>query len=376
MLVANVFSKLEFVHVVESFSGGTMSAAVTLINEQVAMGSNCELIYLERKESLDSHSIRQLLPLECKIKSLGNSTPWGLIKLISQLTREIRSLRSNRIYHLHSSWAGLIGKVVLGRTRKSNLFYTPHGFSFIREDIGHFKKKIFFLIEYITNKVSYVDLICTSQYEKSLANKAGKSNSRVLLNSVDTVHLLKLRQEVYSGWSATPRVGTLGRITMAKNPERFARLSQLLDSRVKMKWIGDGERELFKTVNSDLFEVTGWLNPTEALTALANLDIFVLLSDWESFPFCVIEAQSMGIPCIIWNFPSAHELVQSGTDGFIASNLSEISKIIDKLLTEVGLVDQIKVNAINKAKTVYSLTKFRENMVLAYNLNEKYSLSE
>ena len=112
MLVANVFSKLEFVHVVESFSGGTMSAAVTLINEQVAMGSNCELIYLERKESLDSHSIRQLLPLECKIKSLGNSTPWGLIKLISQLTREIRSLRSNRIYHLHSSWAGLIGKVV------------------------------------------------------------------------------------------------------------------------------------------------------------------------------------------------------------------------------------------------------------------------
>jgi glycosyltransferase involved in cell wall biosynthesis len=370
MLAPNVFSNLEFVHVVESFSGGTMSAAITLINEQVAMGSNCELIYLERKESLDSRSIRQLLPPECKIKCLGNSTPWGLIKMISQLTREIRNLRSNRIYHLHSSWAGMIGKVVLGRTKKSNLFYTPHGFSFIRADIGHFKKKIFFLIEFITNKTSYVDLICTSQYEKSLANKAGKSTSRVLLNSVDTVHLLKLRQEVYSGWSAIPRVGTLGRVTMAKNPERFARLSQLLNSRAKMKWIGDGERELFKTVNGDLFEVTGWLHPAEALKALANLDIFVLLSDWESFPFCVIEAQSMGIPCIIWNFPSAQELVRSGTDGFIASSLSEISKIIDRLLTEVGLVDQIKINAITKAKTDYSLTKFRENMVLAYKLDE------
>lgn len=363
---SNQFSDFEIVHVVESCSGGTLSAAIHYINEQVDLGAMCTFVYLERQESPSLKKLQEILPSSCKIHPLGESSLKGLIKLCIYLLKELKHTKTKRIYHLHSSWAGLLGKAILGRRRQVNLFYTPHGFSFMRRDISRFLRLCFWLIEYLTNKSSYVHIICTSQHEEELALQAGANTTSVIRNAVDTELLLKIRHCVKRGQSPVPRVGTLGRITEAKNPERFAKLSLMVKNTNQIIWIGDGERDLFGETNYEFIEVTGWLEREYALEQLASLDIFVLLSDWESFPFCVIEAQSMGIPCIVWDFPSARELVSDSIDGFVINSLEDAARLIMEINESPEMANHLQVNSIEKSLTNYSLSIFRRNIEETY----------
>lgn len=56
---------------------------------------------------------------------------------------------------------------------------------------------------------------------------------------------------------------------------------------------------------------------------MRNADLFVLLSDSESFSIVINEALILGLPVVTTDFPAAHESVQHGVNGFIVDKTEQ-----------------------------------------------------
>lgn len=104
--------------------------------------------------------------------------------------------------------------------------------------------------------------------------------------------------------------------------EAFNRLSLELPD-VKLHLIGGREKELdpIKNETSDIIEQ----NPaiiehgcqTDVRPFLAASDIFVLPSYREGFPNVVLEASSMGLPCIVSDVNGATDAIKTGINGIV-----------------------------------------------------------
>lgn len=109
------------------------------------------------------------------------------------------------------------------------------------------------------------------------------------------------------GYAAdTVVIGTVGRITAAKNPDLILetfRAACSLDPRVRCLWIGSGDlAQVYLQKASDLRQsdrlfMAGDRDDIPAL--LSAMDVYILPSFSEGLPVGAIEAQSMGAPCLI-----------------------------------------------------------------------------
>src|SRR5690606_7685612 len=96
------------------------------------------------------------------------------------------------IIHLHSSKAGVIGRIASKSCTNAKVYYTPNGYSFVRQDISPFKKKLFKTIEYLTNKLLGGITIACGDTEFELAKGIGKAI--LIRNGIDVQslsHLIK-----------------------------------------------------------------------------------------------------------------------------------------------------------------------------------------
>ena len=72
---------------------------------------------------------------------------------------------------------------------------------------------------------------------------------------------------------------------------------------------------------------------------IAMSNLFVSTSLSESFPLVVNEARALNVPVVVNDFPSAHESVKDGIDGFIVNN-EEMHDIIAAILER-----KVQINA-------------------------------
>jgi glycosyltransferase involved in cell wall biosynthesis len=147
------------------------------------------------------------------------------------------------------------------------------------------------------------------------------------------------------------RVGTAGRMTAAKGPQVFFNIAKELTERrqdVRFVWIGGEKNEASgEIVNRDVVnrgsrmtsgvEVTGWLAPEETLKKMAELDIFLMTSEWEGLPYALLEAMSLGKPAVVMNRYGMAEVVQHGETGFTANTPEEAVRYLEKLLDDTAL---------------------------------------
>lgn len=66
---------------------------------------------------------------------------------------------------------------------------------------------------------------------------------------------------------------------------------------------------------SDVIQLEG--NTNHALEMMKTSDLFVMMSDYESFGLTLLESRSQELPVIVTDFPEAKESVQDGQSGYI-----------------------------------------------------------
>ena len=252
---------------------------------------------------------------------------------------EIKKLIKNGKYdivHVHSSKAGLLGRIAARLSKVPRIIYTVHGWWPIEQYNG-IKRKIFILAERFGAKFcDKIVLLCKRDMEKATIWKIGKQEQyEIIPNAVlpiENIQKGKLRKEL--GIPENIKIiGNVARLDPPKNPLRFLEIAKLILQERKdvvFVWIGGSVVE-----DSYGKQVEQWLleNPEEsknihflpfrkdAIELMADFDILLLTSDAEGMPLVVLEAQNLGIPVVSTDVGCLKEI---GNYTFSKSDISDI----------------------------------------------------
>lgn len=251
------------------------------------------------------------------------------VKAYLELKKIVKDLNPE-IMHLHSSKAGALGRLLFS-TRKYKMFYTPHGYSFLMEDISENKKRIYKYIEKLCGKKNCMTVACgVGEWEESrkVTNKSIHISNGVNTDKIDTI-LSKSKDKKESSDFV---VYTVGRINYQKNPELFNEIAELLPN-VKFLWVGDGDMK--SVLTSPNITITGWKDGKGALQEAIKGTVFMLPSRWEGLPISLLEAMYMKKPCIVSNVVGNRDIIHNDDTGYVCNTPEEFAQVIEKLQKEI-----------------------------------------
>ena len=320
--------KIRILHVVESLGGGVYTYFVNLSK---VLGEDDLLetfiIYSDKRKEIDAKTVSEDIPSNIHttvIKMQEKILPLADLSTVLKLVKSIRAINPD-IIHLHSSKAGVLGRVAAKFSfSKALIYYSPHGYSFLRLDVSAKKRQFFWQIEKLISKFFGGTTIACGDTEKEYAEKFGRV--RLIRNGVN-IDKVRIFKKPTNNNKLT--VGTLGRITYARNPSLFNTLANK-NPEIQFVWIGDGElRNALKALN---IKITEWFkDQSEGLKWLNTMDVYIQTSLWEGLPIAVLEAMAMGKPVLATNVIGNKDAVLHGETGYLFNTEEEFQKYLDKL---------------------------------------------
>ncbi|MDH4168463.1 MAG: glycosyltransferase [Acidimicrobiia bacterium] len=287
---------LRVLHVAESFSAGVATAIEGYIDHSPDHLSH--VVYGFRRpgiqvaERFDTFTLHDLP---------GDKVP---------LARAIRTAVHEEqpdVVHLHSSWAGILGRVSM--PRGFPVVFTPHCFAFERRDISAPTRSAFRVAE--TVLASRTDVFATcSHHEMAAAGRfptVGGSPEVIHLPYVlphrASAQMGALRDRRPSGPVAEPVIVGSGRLGSQKGSDFFVEVVRESAKHpslrgVRWRWVGGGDEALARELTEAGVSVTGWIDRSDVLDRLAASDVYLHTAAWEGFPLTVLEAAAMGLPVI------------------------------------------------------------------------------
>lgn len=165
----------------------------------------------------------------------------------------------------------------------------------------------------VENKFDQYITDCFACSEEAGRMMFGNRNFTVIKNSVDsTVFCMNksARDKIQKELDIQNKlvIGTVGRLSNAKNPFYILEIFKALHNREPESafiHIGEGEyRDALETKIreyqlEECYHLMG--KKSNVVDYLNAMDIFLLPSKFEGFPFVLIEAQATGLPCVISN---------------------------------------------------------------------------
>lgn len=352
--------KKKILYIVESFGSGVFTFLVDLIN---TLDDEYEIVvaYGERKETLKN--FKDYFSANVRFIKVENFTRSINIKKDLKALKEVKKIIKDEkpnIIHLHSSKAGVIGRLAISG-RKVKMFYNPHGFSFLKLDDSKLKRVIYWLIEKIITIINPKCIIIgCSQGEYEEARKLSKKS--ICINNGINIEKLndetkELNERVIDFKKI--KICTSGRIGNQKNPVMFNEIAKKFPN-IEFTWIGDGMQK--NKLTSPNINITGWKSRKEVLRNLNDNDIFILTSLWEGLPISLLEAMYMKKICIVSNVIGNRDVIQDGVNGYIANNIDDFIRTINDLISSRDVVS-IKENAnkvvINEFNAVDMIEKYK-----------------
>lgn len=306
----------KILYVVESMGGGVFTYIVDLANALVDT-YDMYIAYAVRKQTPANYKEyfdKRIKLIEVKHfgREIRPTKELATVKEIKQIADEIKP----DIIHLHSSKAGVIGRIAFNGTDVP-LFYTPHGYSFLMKDAGAIKRSIYWGIEKVFAKRNCTIISCSrGEYQESLKLT---SNATYVNNAINAEKLKESLEEVKEKKHPFT-VFTLGRICYQKNPVQFNKIAQAMPD-TKFIWIGDGD--LKNELSSPNIEITGWVDRETALKKSMNADVFILTSLWEGLPISLLEAMYMKKLCIVSNVIGTRDVIHNRENGYVCNTVED-----------------------------------------------------
>jgi hypothetical protein len=167
---------LKVVHIVEALAGGVHTYFKELSfffgSSEIKEAIDTTIIYSGTRKEVDSKKINTEFSKGVslvELKMVREFSPLQDLKSLLKLTKELRRIQPD-VIHLHSSKAGVLGRIACFLLfKKTKLFYTPHGYSFLRTDTSSFTKKMYRLIESSFQRIFGGETIACGDTEYAIA---------------------------------------------------------------------------------------------------------------------------------------------------------------------------------------------------------------
>lgn len=192
-----------------------------------------------------------------------------------------------------------------------------------------------------------------------------KEKSKVVTNTLNLMGIEKRKSET----SPYKSNGKINLLTVARMDNQQKRIDRVIDCCRRFKeeqinnvfWtvVGDGPdfEELKKQV--DQFELEDYLlftgRKSNAIPYMQYADLFIQTSDYEAYSMVLIEALSVGCPCICTNYESAHNIIENDVNGWLVEKTSE--GIYEKIKEVIGQIDSVKAMRNNCISSCVKLNR-------------------
>ena len=320
-------ARKKILYIVEAMGGGVFTYIVDLANELVNE-FDMYIAYAVRPQTPKNYKDYfddriYLIEVKNFCREIRPSKEIKAVKEVKAIAEEIQP----DIIHLHSSKAGVIGRIAFAG-KKVPLFYTPHGYSFLMANYTPLKRWMFRMIETVMAKRECTIISCSlGEHQETL--KLTK-NATYVNNAINAEELEK-RLERVELVNHPFTVFTLGRICHQKNPKLFNEIAESMPE-TRFLWIGDGE--LRDELRNENIEITGWVDREKALELSMNADVFVLTSLWEGLPISLLEAMYMKKLCVVNDVIGSRDVIQNGVNGYVCRDVAEFVKAIEEKNTD------------------------------------------
>ncbi len=303
---------------------------------------------------------RRVMPMVTAIN------PAADMKALWQIRALLKSENPD-VIHLHSSKAGVLGRLAALLTgKRDQVFYSPRGFAFLREDVSPGKQKLFLNLERVASKLGGTVIGCSGTEADLARAEVGHARTCLVENSVD----LSVVPVATGSTDGRVRVVTSGRICYQKAPWRFRDMAVgCVDLPADFIWLGDGDLRADLLVNGAFPEdmrIAGWLPRAGVYAELAKADIFVLPSLWEGMPLALIEAQAAGLPAVVSDVVGNRDVVIDGETGFVCKTDADLLQKTRWLIEDADLRWRMGQAAREVAAVRFSVGRMHREMMAVY----------
>jgi len=297
---------MRILHISEAYGGGIVTAVRS---------------FVDNSPQHEHHLLVSIRPAEAMaldkeaVFSTVTNLPTGFLSAWSAINQACARLKPDFV-HLHSSYAGVYGRLAL--IPREKIIYSPHGFAFERRDFSAGVRAIFSAVESLlslrTGRFAGV-----SRYEVERARRFLNAAPGFLLPNTWSI------SESVEPTDVSPMAGTrlsrvsfVGRLAPQKDPMMLVNAlrkaregGHKLSDQIEFIWYGGGSEDMKAALENEGVRVTGWMPHGEVMQGLQKSCLYVHTGAWEGFPMSVIEAAVLGCPVLLrtinafdgYNFP-------------------------------------------------------------------------
>lgn len=322
---------MKVVHIVEALEGGVYTYFKDLSayfgDEEISKNIETTIIYSSNRNGVSTQKVNAEFSKGINLIHLDMVREISLAKDLKSIVKLIQELKKINpdIIHLHSSKAGILGRISsFPLFKKTKLFYSPHGYAFLRTDISNHTKRFYSVIEKSFQYLFRGTIVACGDTEFGIAKNIGPS--KLIRNGVD---INEIRQYFLPHQNTKLTIGILGRITAARNPKLFNEIALQFPD-FNFIWIGDGE--LNHLITAPNIQITGWvLDKNTVFKTLNSIDIYLQTSLWEGLPIAVLEAMALQKPVIATNIIGNKDIVVPNKTGFLFNEINELESYFNAL---------------------------------------------
>lgn len=267
---------------------------------------------------------------------------------------ELRSVYNSfkpDVIHLHSSKAGMLGRMVLPSKK---IVYTVHGFDSIRVAFRKFLPIEKFMQRFCAG------IVGVSNYDyMHLLEEGINRNVSTVYNGIfepDTDNLPEIPQ--FKQYKKI--ILCIARVFPPKKTDLFIEVARKLPQ-YGFIWIGN-QREVteFGELPSNCHFAGNIMN---AGAYCSQADLFMLPSNYEGLPMVILEAMCFGKPVVASNVGGISEIVRDGVNGFALENDADLfAEKIDYILQD----ESVYADFSTKAKEIFLNELTVDRMVDGY----------
>jgi len=293
--------------------GGSEKHVVDLINN-VPKDYKIGLIMSSGNKMIDSIKQNNVRIYEVNRNSL----------LILKKIRKIISEFNPDIIHAHAARGMFVARLAakpLIKKNKIKLICTAHGWVLNYLKAYKIKEKLFLLnrdLDSVTIAVSKTSM------EEMINNGYDRNKMRYIYNGIHTKDYNKkarIKTELKN-------IGYIGRFTKQKGIEYL--LETIKEQQKYDFWVyGDGEEKekilnFIDNYSLENVSINGFIKPENVIDALKKIDVLLLPSIDEGFPYILVEAIASGVPCIATDVGGVSEIINEKTGALISPRDTEV----------------------------------------------------